>query len=489
MRRSRRQRHGNTQRRSQSVGFNNQGLKECNPLLIPVRKSQTFSNTHKILQPELKRSVNEKSSWDNPRQAVRPSAVCQTKNKLEKKGSLVGRCHAEKILSEELVLRNGVNEYPMASGVSMKHPTSLNLLQISSCPVSDRLSNQKMPSAPHERDTLQVSSCPMSDRLSNQMMPNAPHERDSLEKLFLDLDLAEFRNEEEDSASDLSDSERLPIPPSPLAPPEMNLRAEEISPGYFSLYAKPKSEVYSYPDVLPPPYNSWNLGEISTLLNKEGKNTLKSMPSGCLERYIDRLLHLEWLQSQTVQAEKAKPVKSRSQTAPGLFHHGKYLGKSKSWHSSSPTKQTSNPDNTCKMTCAQERHSHRRYPQRQMSDLPCLSRTSPKSNGSANLSSPLLRNTQVIKAGTKKKSVMNGQQDENVSSCGGSSKMYSTGNLRPPTKQGSDSNHTPSTTKQAKSCKLKKVSNPSSPMSDTDYSLARRNGRNSQPPSCKLKTK
>ena len=38
---------------------------------------------------------------------------------------------------------------------------------------------------------------------------------------------------EYDGASDLSDSERIPIPPSPCTPPELILRAEEIDPVYL----------------------------------------------------------------------------------------------------------------------------------------------------------------------------------------------------------------------------------------------------------------
>ncbi|XP_006873462.1 PREDICTED: protein FAM217B [Chrysochloris asiatica] len=141
--------------------------------------------------------------------------------------------------------------------------------------------------------------------------------------LFLDLQSMNIVSEDtdEDSASDLSDSERVPIPQSPLSPPDLRLRAEEFNPAYFQPYPEPghaRSED-KYPDFLPPPFNSWDLQETALLLNTEGKTDTMPRASGLLGRYIDRLVQLEWLQTQTVQTEKAKGTKGRPPAAPGNF--------------------------------------------------------------------------------------------------------------------------------------------------------------------------
>ncbi|XP_018429669.1 PREDICTED: protein FAM217B [Nanorana parkeri] len=328
---------------------------------------------------------------------------------------------------------------------------------------------------------------PIFDKPSSKNVTCFPHARESMEKLFLDLELVKLTKEDEDSASDLSDSERLPIPPSPLAPPELNLRAEEISPAYFSDYFQPKGKDYDYPDFLPPPYNSWNLSEVSAFVNKEGKNTVQATPSGFLERYVDRLLQLEWLQLQTVQAEKAKTMKTRPQTAPVFCGNGKFLGKSKSWHSPSPSKQNSNQDNVFKKTCAQEKSSQRKYPQREISDLTCSRKSPSKALGSVDVPTSVFKQTQDVRVVTKKKSALNNQQTKDSSAFGGSSKMHSAGNLRPSSKQSSLSNHLLSAPKQAKSCKSKKMSCQPAALLDTDCSTAKRNGKPNHSPSYKMK--
>lgn len=136
---------------------------------------------------------------------------------------------------------------------------------------------------------------------------------------------------EEDSASDLSDSERIPIPPSPLSPPDLKLRAEEIDPIDFDLppgqsHTKPE---YHYPDFLPPPFSSWDLRDMALLLNAECRTTEVPRAGGLLGRYIDRLIQLEWLQLQTVQCEKGKAAKARSPAAPGTSGALKSPGRSK----------------------------------------------------------------------------------------------------------------------------------------------------------------
>nr|XP_046253098.1 uncharacterized protein fam217ba isoform X3 [Scatophagus argus] len=128
-----------------------------------------------------------------------------------------------------------------------------------------------------------------------------------------------------DSASDLSDSERLPVLPSPCTPctpPHLNLRAEVINTSDFPPdFPGPRGTVgdegegekpiYSYSDFLPPPFNSWSLRQLAVFLHTEGRGAPRPKPVGPLEKYLERLLQLEWLQIQTVQAESSRPPGSR----------------------------------------------------------------------------------------------------------------------------------------------------------------------------------
>lgn len=134
------------------------------------------------------------------------------------------------------------------------------------------------------------------------------------------------KEDDTDSASDLSDSERLPILPSPCTPctpPHLNLRAEVINtqdlppdfPGPRGNaadddddYEKPN---YSYPEFLPPPFNTWSLRQLAVFLHTEGRGAPRPKPVGTLEKYLERLLQLEWLQIQTVQAECNRPPGTR----------------------------------------------------------------------------------------------------------------------------------------------------------------------------------
>ncbi|XP_044207763.1 translation initiation factor IF-2 [Thunnus albacares] len=133
------------------------------------------------------------------------------------------------------------------------------------------------------------------------------------------------KDDDTDSASDLSDSERLPVLPSPCTPctpPHLNLRAEVINTDDFppdfpgprgNLGDEEESEKpsYSYPDFLPPPFNSWSLRQLAVFLHTEGRGAPRPKPVGPLEKYLERLLQLEWLQIQTVQAESSRPPGTR----------------------------------------------------------------------------------------------------------------------------------------------------------------------------------
>ncbi|XP_032074395.1 protein FAM217B isoform X1 [Thamnophis elegans] len=170
------------------------------------------------------------------------------------------------------------------------------------------------------------------------------------EAMFLDfgsLQMMKEEDSEEDDASDLSDSERIPIPPSPCSPPELNLRAEEIDPLCFEHHfeTQRKQPDYRYPDFLPPPFNTWDLKGLAAFINTECKSEPRPEPTGFLEKYVDRILELEWLQTQTVQAEKGKGTKARAQTAPSVLRSLKSSGKSKLLHSPLANKQLTLPGN------------------------------------------------------------------------------------------------------------------------------------------------
>ncbi|XP_016396960.1 protein FAM217B-like [Sinocyclocheilus rhinocerous] len=110
---------------------------------------------------------------------------------------------------------------------------------------------------------------------------------------------------EEDGASDLSDSERSALP-AQISPPDLNLRAEVIDPSAFHP-SRPSCRAHnSYPDFLPPPFNAWSLLQLAVYLNTEGKGIPRPKPVGQLERYLDRLLQLEWHQIQTAQEDSSK---------------------------------------------------------------------------------------------------------------------------------------------------------------------------------------
>ena len=146
---------------------------------------------------------------------------------------------------------------------------------------------QSKPQVPHISSQLKSSlrGVPQltEDKRKESISPEGNPERSPLgpryrglsgNKLFLDfqsMKIIKEDAEEEDSASDLSDSERIAIPPSPLTPPDLHLRAEEIDPVHFDLYPGqgPTWPEYCYPDFLPPPCNSWDLRDMAMLLHSE----------------------------------------------------------------------------------------------------------------------------------------------------------------------------------------------------------------------------
>uniref|UniRef100_A0A672Q4X5 Family with sequence similarity 217 member B n=1 Tax=Sinocyclocheilus grahami TaxID=75366 RepID=A0A672Q4X5_SINGR len=152
--------------------------------------------------------------------------------------------------------------------------------------------------------------------LSLPLAPQPMLQQFPSQKQLPDLDSLHFlehKEDDTDSASDLSDSERLPVLPSPCTPPQLNLRAEVINsmdlhphiPGPRTVENNEVS--YSYPDFLPPPFNTWSLRQLAIFLNTEGKRAPRPKPVGQLEKYLERLLQLEWHQIQTIQADSGRP--------------------------------------------------------------------------------------------------------------------------------------------------------------------------------------
>ncbi|TRY97749.1 hypothetical protein DNTS_008260 [Danionella cerebrum] len=115
---------------------------------------------------------------------------------------------------------------------------------------------------------------------------------------------------EEDTTSDLSESELTSVLPAQISPPDLDLRAEVIDPSQFQASKRSSRgrDAFraSYPDFLPPPFNSWSLQQLAVYLNTEGRSIPRPKPIGQLERYLERLLQLEWHQIQTLQEDSIK---------------------------------------------------------------------------------------------------------------------------------------------------------------------------------------
>ncbi|XP_020503018.2 serine/arginine repetitive matrix protein 4 isoform X2 [Labrus bergylta] len=117
-----------------------------------------------------------------------------------------------------------------------------------------------------------------------------------------------------DSDTDLSESERLPVSPSRWDPPQLDLRPEVIEDEKrSSRIRRPRGRGdggFDFPDFLPPPFNSWSLSQLAVFYNVEGRGGPRPRAVGPLERYLERLLQLEWCQIQTVQEESGKSAVS-----------------------------------------------------------------------------------------------------------------------------------------------------------------------------------
>ncbi|XP_041273683.1 protein FAM217B isoform X2 [Onychostruthus taczanowskii] len=255
----------------------------------------------------------------------------------------------------------------------------------------------------------------------------------SVGEMFLDFESVQIIKEdaEDDSASDLSDSERIPIPPSPCTPPELILRAEEIDPVCLEHIPEMgfKESEYYYPDFLPPPFNSWDLKQLATFAHVEGKADFHPKPTGSLEKYLERLLQLEWLQMQTVQSERGRATKARPQTAPGPSRALKSPGKGKALLSPVPPRQAVPQESVARLPrsclghraepCSEETRQARSHPGHLKA---------PERMGCAASSQ---RQTGDVRSELRKKPAAK-QQLLSLQPPESSSKIQSVGNIRPP---------------------------------------------------------
>lgn len=133
---------------------------------------------------------------------------------------------------------------------------------------------------------------------------------DLLERSSLTLATECVSSHGEDSDTDLSESERLPESRSSCVPPQLELRPEVMDvEDCSSLSYRNRAQGrggFDFPDFLPPPFNSWSLSQLALFYNMEGHGAPRPRPVGPLERYLERLLQLEWHQIQTVQEESGR---------------------------------------------------------------------------------------------------------------------------------------------------------------------------------------
>ncbi|XP_017288934.1 uncharacterized protein LOC108246088 [Kryptolebias marmoratus] len=118
------------------------------------------------------------------------------------------------------------------------------------------------------------------------------------------------RDMPEDSDTDLSESEKLPVSRTCQVPPQLELRSEVIEDEeYFSHNHRVRGrgrDGFLFPDFLPPPFNSWSLSQLAVFYNIEGREAPRPRPNGPLEKYLEKLLQLEWHQLLTIQEERGK---------------------------------------------------------------------------------------------------------------------------------------------------------------------------------------
>uniref|UniRef100_A0A3B3WLS3 Protein FAM217B n=1 Tax=Poecilia mexicana TaxID=48701 RepID=A0A3B3WLS3_9TELE len=169
--------------------------------------------------------------------------------------------------------------------------------------IGDREWKKKAPRSTSRPNVIKVSSSTEKRKHTHTGLRASKHTAALLDHALPhpSPDQQEELSPQEDSDTDLSESERLPVSSRPLAP-RLELRPEVVEYGDTPSHCR-TVRGRDFPDFLPPPFNSWNLSQLAVFYNTEGRGAFRPRPVGPLERYLERLLQLEWHQIQTVQAE------------------------------------------------------------------------------------------------------------------------------------------------------------------------------------------
>ncbi|XP_016057358.1 PREDICTED: protein FAM217A isoform X2 [Miniopterus natalensis] len=85
---------------------------------------------------------------------------------------------------------------------------------------------------------------------------------------------------------------------------DLNLKPETIE-NVEESFTEESSEVFPYPDFLPPPLNTLDLHKLALSKSENWKATVES-PESCIEHLITRLLEMERLQHMTIQKERPR---------------------------------------------------------------------------------------------------------------------------------------------------------------------------------------
>ncbi|XP_037699419.1 protein FAM217A isoform X2 [Choloepus didactylus] len=86
---------------------------------------------------------------------------------------------------------------------------------------------------------------------------------------------------------------------------DLNLKPETIEDFEDSFTEEP-SEVFPYPDFLPPPFNTLDLHKLA-LSKSESWKAMVEPPESSVEHLITRLLEMERIQHMTIQKERSRP--------------------------------------------------------------------------------------------------------------------------------------------------------------------------------------
>ncbi|XP_023389866.1 protein FAM217B [Pteropus vampyrus] len=139
---------------------------------------------------------------------------------------------------------NRVNESHQKSSGMIAGPSWNNAQRLKNSSGKRQSKPQELHVSPQPTSSLTGVPQPAGGEREGHVAPEGAAERGppgprcqgaSGNKLFLAFQSLRIIKEDadEDSASDLSDSERVPMSPSPLSPPDLRLRAEEIDPVHF----------------------------------------------------------------------------------------------------------------------------------------------------------------------------------------------------------------------------------------------------------------